>query len=304
MNIDSSHFKKILISALLCFSQPTTIVNAEGDLITLPGSNKNYTEKQINDFFSVPDWYPNNHVQMPRVVSHGSKPAVFACASCHLTSGSGHPESSSLAGLPVEYQLRQMKAYQKFQRSSVIGVMNNIARAMTHEQIRESAKYFAALPALKVQEVIETNEVPVTYVNKRFMRLIANKGADEKESIGERLITVPVDEYRVKARDPYATFVTYVPLGSLKTGKRLVTGGKGNAAPCTTCHGVDLKGTSVAPLIAGQHASYLMSQLRAYKEGSRRGEADPGQIMANNMKYFTDKEILATAAYIASFDRD
>ena len=48
----------------------------------------------------------------------------------------------------------------------------------------------------------------------------------------------------------------------------------------------------------------LMAQLRAYKEGTRRGEADPGQIMASNMKYFTDMEILATAAYVASLERD
>jgi diguanylate cyclase (GGDEF)-like protein len=36
---------------------------------------------------------------------------VRACAQCHLPSGDGHPESSSLAGLPVPYILRQMAAF-------------------------------------------------------------------------------------------------------------------------------------------------------------------------------------------------
>ena len=295
----------ILIVSLLCLPLGNFVLADESDaeLITLEGSEKKYTEKQINNFFEVPDWYPNDHIVMPKVVSHGVKPRVFACASCHLTSGSGHPESAALAGLSVEYQIRQMKAYQKFQRDSIAGTMIGIAKPMTDEDIRESAEYFAALTPLKVQEVIEVEEVPVTYVNNRFMRLIAKDSVGKKEAIGDRMITVPVDEYRAKARDPYAPFITYVPPGSLETGKRLVTMGKGNAAPCGTCHGPQLLGTAIAPLIAGQHASYLMSQLRSYKEGIRRGDADPGQIMANNLKYFTDSEILAVAAYVGSLER-
>ena len=276
-------------------------VHTEEEVIRLPGSEKTYTEKQINDFFNVPDWYPGDHEAMPEVVSHGAKPAVFACASCHLVSGSGHPESSSLAGLPVDYQVRQMKAYQKFQRNSTAGVMINIARPMTDEQIQVSAEYFASLPPLEVQEVVEAEEVPVSYVNNRFMRLKVENGG--MEPIGERLITLPVDEYRVKARDPYGTFITYVPPGSLALGRDLANKGKEGVAPCTSCHGNDLQGTELAPLIAGQHASYLMTQLRDYKMGVRRGEADPGAVMASNMKYFKDTEILALAAYIASLPR-
>ncbi len=274
---------------------------ANDELIRLPGSKEAYTEKRINDFFNVPDWYPDDHIEMPTVVSHGAKPAVFACASCHLVSGSGHPESSSLAALPVDYQVRQMKAYQKFQRPSVVGVMTTIARAMTDEQIRESAEYFAALPPLPVQEVMEADTVPVSYVNSRFMRLEVKDGG--MEPIGERLITLPVDEYRVKARDPYGKFMVYVPVGSLALGKDIVMNGSENVAPCTSCHGNDMRGTAVAPLIAGQHASYLLAQLRDYKTGTRRGEADPGAVMATNMKYFKDSELIAIAAYIASLPR-
>ena len=276
-------------------------VFSEEELIRLPGSDEAYTEKRINDFFNVPDWYPNDHIEMPAVVRFGAKPAVFACASCHLVSGSGHPESSSLAALPVDYQVRQMKAYQKFQRPSVVGVMTTIAQAMNDEQIQASAEYFAALPALNVQKVVESETVPVSYVNSRFMRLVVKDGGTEP--IGERLITLPVDENRVKARDPYGTFVAYVPPGSLALGKDIVSNGKNNVAPCTSCHGPQLKGTEIAPIIAGQHASYLLTQLRDYKMGIRRGEADPGAVMATNMKYFKDSELIAIAGYIASLPR-
>ena len=151
--------------------------------------------------------------------------------------------------------------------------------------------------------LVETDEVPVTYVNTRFMRLVDGNASPAVEPIGERIITVPKDERRVLARDPFGAFIVYVPKGYLALGRRLVHEGNRAAAPCTSCHGAALRGTPIAPLIAGQHADYLVAQLRDYKQGKRRGGADPDAIMANNLKYFEDREILAAAAYIASLPR-
>src|SRR5580704_9092430 len=72
----------------------------------LPGSNKSYTQAQIDDQFAPPDWFPNEHGPLPNVVQKGIQ--AQACGSCHLMSGMGHPESATLAGLPVAYMLRQM----------------------------------------------------------------------------------------------------------------------------------------------------------------------------------------------------
>ena len=69
----------------------------------LPGSEKKYTQAQVDDPFNPPDWYPQDHPPMPPIVASGVKPAVRACAQCHLTSGDGHPESSGVAGLPLNY---------------------------------------------------------------------------------------------------------------------------------------------------------------------------------------------------------
>ncbi len=41
--------------------------------IQLPGSTKSYTQAQIDDGFSPPDWYPQDHAPMPDVVAHGRK---------------------------------------------------------------------------------------------------------------------------------------------------------------------------------------------------------------------------------------
>src|ERR1041385_6034806 len=72
----------------------------------LQGSSKSYTQAQIDDQFNPPDWFPNEHGPLPSILQKGIQ--VQACGSCHLMSGHGHPESATLAGLPVEYMMRQM----------------------------------------------------------------------------------------------------------------------------------------------------------------------------------------------------
>src|SRR5882672_11073883 len=67
----------------------------------VPGSTRAYTQAQIDDPFNPPDWFPDEHPPQPPIVAQGNKPGVRACAQCHLPIGDGHPESASLAGLPV-----------------------------------------------------------------------------------------------------------------------------------------------------------------------------------------------------------
>lgn len=59
----------------------------------------------------------------------------------------------------------------------------------------------------------------------------------------------------------------------------------------------------IAPPIAGQHADYMVTQLRAFKTGYRRGDSDFGNMMSNTIKFYSEKDILAAAAYVASLDR-
>src|ERR1700757_4591016 len=97
----------------------------------LPGSNKAYTQAQIDDGFNPPDWYPEDHPSMPDVVAHGRKDVeARACALCHLTSGGGHPESAGIAGLPVGYMIRQLQEFKSGARKGARAIaMIPIAKA-------------------------------------------------------------------------------------------------------------------------------------------------------------------------------
>jgi cytochrome c553 len=75
-----------------------------------------------------------------------------------------------------------------------------------------------------------------------------------------------------------------------------VEAGRAKAATCAACHGAD--GNSVTPdwpTLAGQHATYIVRQLRAFKEGERSDVT---------MKPFADmlseQDMLDVAAYFAA----
>ena len=75
-----------------------------------------------------------------------------------------------------------------------------------------------------------------------------------------------------------------------------VEAGRTKSATCAACHGVD--GNSVTPdwpMLAGQHASYIVKQLQAFKDGERTDVT---------MKPFADmlseQDMLDVAAYFAA----
>lgn len=68
---------------------------------------------------------------------------------------------------------------------------------------------------------------------------------------------------------------------------------------CFKCHGEDGQGVPPAfPPIAGQHASYTVNQLQAWKTGTRSN--DPQMLMKSVAERLTDEEIQAVAEYLAS----
>src|SRR6202049_2310544 len=50
---------------------------------TVPGSDKSYTRKQIDDLLNPPDGSPGLHPPMPQIVAHAESTPVRACGSCH-----------------------------------------------------------------------------------------------------------------------------------------------------------------------------------------------------------------------------
>ena len=264
------------------------------------GSSKTYTQKQIDDIFNPPDWYPDEHPPMPDLVSHGKPPIVHGCAQCHLTSGRGHPESANLAGLPAAYIEEQLAQFRDGSRKSSLAnrsIMNSFAMVLSDEEVKPAAEYFASVKPAVWTKVVETDLVPKTFVGEGAMRFVSSGNA--KEPLGHRILEVPENEEGAKARDPHAPFIAYVPKGSIKAGERLVmTGGGGKTIQCTVCHGADLKGIGNVPGLAGRSAIYIFRQLYDIQHGVRKGNAVA--LMQPVVAKLSQEDMIALAAYMAS----
>jgi cytochrome c553 len=264
----------------------------------MPGSARKYTQAQIDALFDVPDWYPEEHPLMPPIVSHGVQPTVQACARCHLPSGNGHPESSSLAGLPVPYIIRQVAAFRNGERKGVRATnMITFAKALSDDEVRPAAEYFSALRPSVWTKVIETDTAPASYIGSGAMRFALQSGGTEP--IGNRIIVLPQDRERAESRDTHSGFVDYVPLGSIKRGEALVsTGAEGKTVPCAICHGPTFKGLAEIPSIAGRAPIYVVRQLNDIKSGNRAG--GNVELMRAVVANLTQDDMIAIAAYLGS----
>jgi mono/diheme cytochrome c family protein len=130
----------------------------------IPGSARTYTQAQIDDLFNPPDWFPDEHPPLPPVVARGSGKDVPACASCHLMSGNGHPESANLAGLSAAYIVATMADFKSGARKDPAR-MTAIGKAVSEDDVKQSAEWFASLKPVVWTKVVETYDVPRTYVN-------------------------------------------------------------------------------------------------------------------------------------------
>jgi cytochrome c553 len=269
----------------------------------------------IRDLGNVIDWFPGDHPPMTNIMLHGPAslgPLAKGCASCHLPNGKGRPENAPVSGLPVSYFIRQMEDFRNGLRESFdprkpnTPTMIMLAQAMTAEEIRESAEYFAAMKWTPWTRVIETELVPKTrIVGNLFLALEEAR----TEPIAGRIIEVPEDEEQTELlRNPRAGFVAYVPVGSVQRGESLVTTGgmsivdgkivPGKTVACGTCHGPDLMGLADVPGIAGRSPSYLVRQLYDLQQGTRKGPSAP--LMQPVVANLTADDMVAIAAYVTS----
>jgi len=264
---------------------------------SVPGSTKQYTPAQIDDLRNPPDWFPDEHPAPPTRVVKGEANAM-ACGACHLMNGEGHPESGTISGFTADYLVQQMTDFRRDTRGDFAKRMPLIAKALTEQDIRDIAEYFAKLKPRQWTTVKEAATVPKTFVGQGRMRFVDPKGGTEP--IGKRIITVPEDAERARRRDPHSGFIAYVPPGSIAKGRTLARGGAKTIA-CTTCHGDGLNGLGNVPRIAGLHPIYVARQLMHFKEGSRNGADAP--LMKKTVAQLTDDDIISLSAYVGSLPR-
>jgi cytochrome c553 len=260
----------------------------------VPGSAASYTDKEIPSLFLVPDWFPNEHPKMPKVVAEGRAPGVNACGHCHLPTGMGRPENMSVAGLSKGYMMEQMADFRDGLRKSSdprFGSTTHMIQTVQHatpEEIEEGVDYFASLKPKKWIRVVETDRVPLTQVGALMMVV---DDAKKTEPIGGRVLEVPEDLEQTELRNPHSGFVAYVPVGTLKKGEALTQ-------TCVVCHGADLRGVGDVPSIAGRSPSQMTRQLIDFKTGARNGKK--AVLMKPVVQGMTVSQMVSITGYLAS----
>jgi cytochrome c553 len=262
-------------------------------VVRVQGSAKEYEASAIAGNANPPDWFPDEHPAAPKSVKG---PFPNACGSCHLMSGQGHPESADIAGMPAEYILRQM-AYFKSGARKEEARMGPIARALSEQDAREAADYFAALKPSPFVKVMEAAMPPKTYVSAdaRHRRIVPGAGT---EPIGRRIIQIPEDPLQVTIRNPHSGFIAYVPPGSIRKGEALAKGGGGKTIECDICHGDRLTGLGEVPRIAGLQPVYIARQLITMQNGASAGANTA--LMKRVVVKLTEDDIIALSAYLGS----
>lgn len=267
-------------------------------MLHLEGSTLEFTRTQVNNGYGPADWFPGDHPTMPDIVAHGRTPDVRACALCHYPNGRGRAENASVNGFTVEYFLQQLKDFADGNRKSAdsrkanTNAMASLAKAMTDDERKAAAEYFAALPFNTPWiKVTESTTAPKTRINVGLF--LALDGA-ETEPLDGRIIEVPVSaEMTETYRNPRSPFIAYVPVGSVKKGEALA-----KSSQCAMCHGADLKGIGPVPGIAGHSPSYMMRQLVDMKAGTRKGLWTG--LMKPVVANLSNGDMTAIVAYVAS----
>jgi thiosulfate dehydrogenase len=200
---------------------------------------------------------------------HGIPP----CSSCHGAGGEGNAAAGfpRLAGLPATYLAAQLNSMANGDRQNA--VMEPIARQLSAGQRVRLAGFYAGLP-------------PVG----------AGAGAVEAAPPG----TLPVGDAPVGGKTAgEAPVGDAVSTGQL--GDRLALYGRGSdeIPGCVQCHGERGSGVgTVFPPLAGQPAGYIVGQLQAWKQGTRKGE--PLGLMQGIAGRLSEQDMRGVADYFAA----
>jgi cytochrome c553 len=243
--------------------------------------------------FQTSDPRPEDHPPMPAIVATGRPPDVAACGLCHGAGGLGGSQNGALAGLTTLYMTSQIEVFRNLARQSaepsraLLGASSHGGAAITADEIAQAVAYYAGLAFVSTVDVVEAVEVPKTRSQGGRLVLALDGGT---ESVGARIIEVPNGDGRT---------IAYVPPGSIEKGRLLADDGDdGRLAICSNCHGVALKGTRLAPGIAGRSPSAIVRQLFDLRAGTRKGAN--AVAMKGSVAAMTDDDMLVLAAFISS----
>jgi cytochrome c553 len=280
---------------------PSALPTDDNAVVRIPGTDRTFTRGELRALKETMDWYPEDrHGTAPNIARFGKEGGVRQCTLCHLPDGAGRPENAPVAAYHPVYFMQQMQDFRDGLRKSAdprkanTNNMIAFAKAMTREDDRAAAEYFAQQPYPRRMKVVESKTAPkVRMQGGMHMPVPAAEGGGMQPIHADEIVEVPDDNLRAEARDTRMPWTAYVPPGTLNRGKQAVA-----KYQCGTCHGANFEGIGPVPALAGRSPSYTMRQLFDMKEGTRRGPWS--ELMQPIVSRMTVQEMMAVSAYSAS----
>ncbi len=140
------------------------------------------------------------------------------------------------------------------------------------------------------------------YLYDQLLQFAAQGHRRANGVMGAMAVNLTPQEMRSLA--DYFSYQTLKPtppdMSSTTRGKSIYLGGipGKNVPACASCHGSGAEGLAPAfPRLAGQHAPYIVIQLRQFRSGSRA--SDPRALMRTLSAKMSDAEMDAVAHYVA-----
>jgi cytochrome c553 len=266
-------------------------------------------------------------------IRDGKELADSTCAKCHGADGvSAAAGVPNLAGQRPSYVYRELKAYQRGDRTGGGGAHMKLTKFLSDPALTNLAAYYASLDPASPPDSPAPNYVDPVAAGKAAAepcaRCHGENGVSDKEGVpsliglhpkylmeamqsfksGDR----PIDEKNQdmkKALDALSDqdlqhIALYYALQS-ENLTRAQTPNEAGApvtkealAPCVKCHGEDGIGDSpITPSLAGQDLAYMVNALRAYKDGTRDDDT-----MTPRAKKLDDVAMNALSTYYAGLD--
>jgi len=269
-----------------------------------PDGKRRLTAAQVDKLTAAEkDWFPQSHPIPPAVVLVPGKDQANPCAECHTVNGQGMVGIPDIAGLPADYLLEQLAAFRSGVRTSALphclgtGVMIATAKAWSQTDLQAAVAYYASLPRRTPTRVVETEAAPSMRLERWGWTYLDPTGGPT-HSLDGSVAEAPESVNRLFLGDLANRQFVYFSHATLTLGGALIRSGGSAGQPCTTCHGADLRGTAVAPPLAGRDPGYLARQLWDIRSGARTG--GNAKLMQGPARGLTAHDITAVAGYLAS----
>ncbi len=208
------------------------------------------------------------------------------CSGCHGWNGrSVFPLFPMLAGQSAEYIATQLKSFHNLSQDN---------RAVTHETMFEQWIY----------NITGWRKPYTHYAHSDDYKYDDAPRNEERAWDFMKGVARDLDEPTMKALGEYFAAQTATAgrggaQGDVARGKSLYLDGDANKGllACQQCHGPDAKGQGPIPRLAGQHADYMLIQMRAIQSGVRNVEQMQA-LIAN----LDESDLKAVTAYLQSLN--